>query len=148
MQVGCDLVDVGRFSAAMRRRDGMRRRVFSPTELADVRRGGVDEGSAVELERLAARFAVKEATRKALRDLRLGFTAVEVRRGPGGAPLLYVDGEPSDLVVSMSHDAGMAMAVVVDPGSGSTAPDGTGPGIAGIRADRAADDPADAKPPG
>ncbi len=115
MRVGCDLVDVARFGAAMARRAGMRERVFSPVERADARRGGVAEGSEVELERLAARFAAKEATRKALGNLRLGFTAVEVRREPDGAPRLYVHGEPSSLQVSMSHDAGMAMAVVVGP---------------------------------
>ncbi len=115
MQVGCDLVDIERFRAAMTRRAGMRTRVFSAVELADARRGGVPEGSEVELERLAARFAAKEATRKALGNLRLGFTAVEVRCEPDGAPRLFVDGELSPLSVSMSHDGGMAMAVVVGP---------------------------------
>lgn len=115
MQVGCDLVDVARFTAAMARRDGMRDRVFSPIEQADARRGGVDEGSPVELERLAARFAAKEATRKALGNLRLGLTAVEVRCRPDGSPQLFLDGEPSILSVSLSHDGGMAMAVVAGP---------------------------------
>lgn len=93
----------------------MRARVFSAVEVADAQRGGVTEGSDVELDRLAARFAAKEATRKALGDLRLGFTDVEVRCDPDGAPRLFVDGEPSSLSVSMSHDGGMAMAVVVGP---------------------------------
>ncbi len=100
----------------------MRTRVFSVVELADVRRGGVDEGSDVELQRLAARFAAKEATRKALGDLRLGFTAVEVRCDPDGAPRLFVDGEPSPLSVSLSHDGGMAMAVVAGPAAAPTSP--------------------------
>lgn len=115
MRVGCDLVDVDRFTAAMARRAGMRRRVFSPAELADARRGGVEEGSPTELQRLAARFAAKEAARKALNDLRLGFTTVEVRCDPDGAPRLWLHGQPSTLSVSLSHDAGMAMAIVVGP---------------------------------
>lgn len=115
MLVGCDLVDVARFSAAMARRAGMRDRVFTAVEQADARRGGVAEGSPVELERLAARFAAKEAARKALGDLRLGLTTVEVRCRDDGAPRLFVDDAPSTLSVSLSHDAGMALAVVVGP---------------------------------
>lgn len=115
MRVGCDVVDLDRFGAALARRAGMRDRLFTAREQADARRGGVATGSEVELERLAARFAAKEAARKALGDLRLAFHATEVRRQADGSPRLWIDGQPSDLSVSMSHDGGVAMAVVVGP---------------------------------
>ena len=110
---GCDIVDVGRLSAAIERREGFLARVFTPRELEDVRRGGTAAGSLVERERLAARFAAKEATRKALSDLRLPLHAVEIRTTDDGAPQLWIRGERSTLACSLSHDAGIAMAVVV-----------------------------------
>lgn len=110
---GCDLVDIARLGAAIDRRPALLERVFTPRELSDCRRDGVQPGSEVERARLAARFAAKEATRKALGDLRLPFHAVEVRTTDDGAPVLFLHGEPSSLACSLSHDAGVAMAVVV-----------------------------------
>jgi holo-[acyl-carrier protein] synthase len=110
---GCDVVDVARLSAAIDRRDGLLERVFTQREIADARRGGAEPGSPTERARLAARFAAKEATRKALGDLRLPFHAVEVRSAASGAPELFLHGERSELSCSLSHDAGVAMAVVV-----------------------------------
>jgi holo-[acyl-carrier protein] synthase len=110
---GCDVVDVGRLAAALDRRAGLLSRVFTQREIDDARRGGVSPGSDTERQRLAARFAAKEATRKALGQLRLPFHAVEVRSAPTGAPHLWLHGEPSTLTCSLSHDAGVAMAVVV-----------------------------------
>lgn len=109
---GCDLVEVARLACAIDRRAGLVARVFTEREQADARRGGVRSGSATEHARLAARFAAKEATRKALGDLRLPFHAVEVRRQADGAPQLWVGGEPSPLSCSLSHDGGVAIAVV------------------------------------
>ncbi len=113
LRAGCDLVDIARLSAAIDRRPALLARVFTDRELVDARRGGVAAGSEVERARLAARFAAKEATRKALGDLRLPFHAVEVRTTEDGAPVLYLHGEPAPLACSLSHDGGMAMAVVV-----------------------------------
>ncbi|HEX9888375.1 MAG TPA: 4'-phosphopantetheinyl transferase superfamily protein [Nitriliruptorales bacterium] len=112
VRIGCDVVGVARLGAKLQRTPGLRRRLFTDRELVDAERGGVDPSSSVALERLAARFAAKEATRKALGDLRLGFHDTEIRTGPDGAPHLYVHGRPSGLSVSLSHDAGVAMAVV------------------------------------
>ena len=113
LRTGCDLVDIARLSAAIDRRPALLARVFTERELRDARRGGVAAGSEVERARLAARFAAKEATRKALGELRLPFHAVEVRTAEDGAPLLYLHGEPAQLACSLSHDGGLAMAVVV-----------------------------------
>jgi holo-[acyl-carrier protein] synthase len=109
---GCDVVNVARLSGAIDRRAGLVERVFTDRERTDARRGGVRAGSATEHARLAARFAAKEATRKALGDLRLPFRAVEVRRRADGAPQLWVRGERSPLSCSLSHDGGVAFAVV------------------------------------
>lgn len=111
-RVGCDVVDVARLSDRLDRRPALLTRVFTRTERADARRGGVAPGSPTERARLAARFAAKEATRKALGDLRLGFHATEVRTDPFGAPRLYLHGVPADASLSLSHDGGVAMAVV------------------------------------
>ena len=113
LAAGCDVVDVARLSAVIDRRDGFLARVFTERELADARRGGADAGSEVERARLAARFAAKEATRKALGDLQLPFHATEVRTAPSGAPELFVHGRRSGLTCSLSHDGGVAMALVV-----------------------------------
>jgi phosphopantetheinyl transferase (holo-ACP synthase) len=87
--------------------------VFTDAEVADCTRGGVALESPTGRARLAARFAAKEAARKALGDLRLPFHAVEVRRAPSGAPELHLHGSPVGWSCSLSHDAGIALAVVV-----------------------------------
>lgn len=113
--VGCDVVSVRRIAETLARRQHFRSRVFTPRELSDARRGGVGEGTVTEHERLAARFAAKEAARKALGDLSLGFHDTEVRTDARGAPTLYVRGEPSSLTLSLSHDGDVAFAVVAGP---------------------------------
>ena len=124
---GCDLVDIARLSAAIDRRPGFADQVFTARERADASRGGAGPGSEVERARLAARFAAKEATRKALGDLRLPFHAVEVRTAATGAPELFLHGEPAGLSCSLSHDAGVAMAVVVGVRPDPAHPTDTGP---------------------
>ena len=114
---GCDVVDISRLAEVIDRRPGFVGRVFTERERDDARRGGVEDGSWVQTSRLAARFAAKEATRKALGALDLGFQAVEVRSEPDGAPRLWVRGRPSGLACSLSHDAGVALAVVVGSAS-------------------------------
>lgn len=110
---GCDVVDVARLAAVADRRPGFVARVFTDAEIADCTRGGVALTSPTGRARLAARFAAKEAARKALGQLRLPFHAAEVRRAAGGAPQLYLHGRPSALACSLSHDAGVALAFVV-----------------------------------
>jgi len=138
LRTGCDLMDIARLSAVIDRRPAVLARVFTERELRDARRGGVAAGSEVERARLAARFAAKEAARKALGDLRLPFHAVEVRTGRDGAPRLFLHGAPAGLACSMSHDGGLAMAVVV----GMDVPSSTeaaGPGETARPAARPAD---------
>jgi holo-[acyl-carrier protein] synthase len=108
--MGCDVVDIARFAESLTRRPGFLDRVFTVQERADATRD--DAPMATVHARLAARFAAKEATRKALGDLRLPFHAAEVRTEPDGAPHLYLNGEPALASLSLSHDGGIAMAVV------------------------------------
>lgn len=117
--VGLDLVDVPRLAAALARRPGMRARLFTERELAD---------ASDRPERLAARFAAKEATWKAL-GVGLGATGfhdVSVARGPDGRPELVLSGRAARLAderglttwwVSLSHTEGLAGAVVMGESS-------------------------------
>jgi holo-[acyl-carrier protein] synthase len=83
---------------------------------------GADPGRSAE--RLAARFAAKEAAVKVLRprDARPEWRSIEVRRDPGGWCELVLTGSAAELAreasinslsVSLSHEGDMANAVVV-----------------------------------
>ncbi len=88
--VGIDAVDVARFSLILRRRENFEERVFTPLERSTC--GGAPS-------RLAARFAAKEATMKAL-GVGLGafgFHDVWVEREPSGRPTLRVEGRAAAL---------------------------------------------------
>jgi holo-[acyl-carrier protein] synthase len=93
--------------------------VYSPTEVADSTSGGT-----LDPERLAARFAAKEATFKVLRvgDQPVSWQDVEVVAQAGGWPELRVSGNAATLVatngirglaLSLTHDRGYAAAVVI-----------------------------------
>ena len=109
--VGIDVVDVERFAATLRRTPALLDRLFTATE------------QDLPPASLAARFAAKEAIAKALgAPVGLRWTDVTVVRGPDGAPSLDVRGtvaaRAADLGVdrfhvSLSHDAGIASAVVI-----------------------------------
>jgi phosphopantetheine--protein transferase-like protein len=115
--VGCDVVDVARMRLLLTERSGARDRIFTPGELADSVRGGVAEDGDVAVERLAARFAAKEAARKALAGRGPSLTAIEVRTDAAGAPSVWIGGVRTRLACSLSHDAGIALAVVVGDSS-------------------------------
>ncbi|MBX6765714.1 MAG: holo-ACP synthase, partial [Actinomadura rubrobrunea] len=109
--VGVDVVDVARFERALARTPGLRDRLFTERE----------RGLAVQS--LAARFAAKEAVAKALGAPRgLRWTDAEVRRADDGRPTLRVTGTVARAAadrgvthwhVSLSHDGGIATAVVI-----------------------------------
>lgn len=113
--VGLDLVDVERFAQVLRRRPRVLNRLFTSREIADANH---------RPERLAARFAAKEATWKVL-GVGLGavrFRDVEVCRDPSGAPSLRLsDGAArrgdelgvNSWLVTLSHSALSAGAVVI-----------------------------------
>jgi holo-[acyl-carrier protein] synthase len=101
------------------------RRLFTPREAEDA---GTDP--LLRVERLAARFAAKEAAIKAfgLADVGVNWHDLEVERLPGGAPVLRVHGRTAQVLrargvahwaLSLSHDGDHAVAVVaiVQPAS-------------------------------
>jgi holo-[acyl-carrier protein] synthase len=120
IRVGLDLVSVqtvaDSLSAHGERYLG---RVYSAGELADCR-----TGDTVDPQRLAARFAAKEAAFKVLRvgDEAVAWTDVEVVRDSAGWVGLSLSGRAatlaeaagiSELAVSLSHEQGCAAAVVI-----------------------------------
>ena len=109
--VGIDVVDIARFAQSLERTPSMRERLFTP---------GERERS---LSSLAARFAAKEALAKALgAPTGMGWLDAEIVNETTGDPRFDIRGSvlarANDLGVatvhvSMSHDAGIASAVVV-----------------------------------
>lgn len=121
--IGVDVVDVERFARALERTPALKKRLFGPLDVADIGSGRA------EVLSLAARFAAKEATLKALRGNIPGFSwhDVQVSRMPGHAPTLSLDGgalaRSEELGItswnlSMSHDGPVAVAFVVASGGG------------------------------
>lgn len=116
--IGTDVVDLDRFRLALRRTPTMVERVFTEGERAYALR------KRDPTERLAARFAVKEATMKAL-GVGLGafkFYDVEVIKARSGEPSLSLSGRAVALAeargitswkVSITHSDLIAMAVVI-----------------------------------
>jgi holo-[acyl-carrier protein] synthase len=109
--VGIDVVDVARFGATLERTPRLRGRLFTDVE------------AVLPLASLAARFAAKEALAKALgAPVGLQWHDAEVHTGADGRPHLVMRGTvaaraerlgASRTHVSLSHDAGIASAVVV-----------------------------------
>jgi holo-[acyl-carrier protein] synthase len=112
--VGIDVVDIARFAAALARTPRLRERLFTPAERD------------LPVRSLAARFAAKEAVAKALGapgDLRWhDCVVVGARSAP---PALEVSGSVAARAaalgvtrwhLSLSHDGGVATALVVAEG--------------------------------
>nr|WP_204331820.1 holo-ACP synthase [Geodermatophilus sabuli] len=128
--VGIDVVPVARFAESLTRTPGLRDRLFTAAEQRTPS-GGPRTG-----ESLAARFAAKEAMVKALGapgDLR--WHDAEVVTGENGRPHLRVRGTVAGRAaalgitswhLSLSHDGGIASAVVVAEGlARGSEPEGT-----------------------
>ena len=106
--VGIDVVDVERFRESLERTPGLLERLFTPAER---------ELSVISL---AARFAAKEALAKALSaPMGLQWHDAEVIKSASGAPSFLLRDSVASAVdgakvhLSLSHDAGIASAVVV-----------------------------------
>ena len=109
--LGVDIVSISRFETALQRTPRLSQRLFTEAERA------------LPAASLAATFAAKEAVAKALGAPRgLQWHDVEVRRGEDGRPALAVTGTVAAAAsqqrvqhwhLSISHDAGMAVVVVV-----------------------------------
>ena len=109
--VGIDVVDVERFGESLARTPGLSARLFTPSEASR------------PLASLAARFAAKEALAKALgAPGGMHWHDAEVVSESTGRPLFSLSGSVaaraaelgvSSVHRSLSHDAGIASAVVV-----------------------------------
>ncbi|HET8890349.1 MAG TPA: holo-ACP synthase [Candidatus Angelobacter sp.] len=117
---GVDIAEVGRIKAAVERfGERFLRRVFTPAEVRYCM------GKPNAAERLAARFAAKEAGMKAIgTGLRHGVTwqDVEVLRVPGQRPVLKFNGKAAEFAdrlgckrthLSLSHTKEQAIAHVI-----------------------------------
>jgi holo-[acyl-carrier protein] synthase len=118
--LGLDLVEVARLRSVRERRgERFLRRVFTETEIeACLNRADPDPS-------LAARFAAKEAGMKALGTGwadGVRWQDLEVVSAPGSAPRMTLRGRAADCAaalgaefvqLSLTHDAGVAAAVVV-----------------------------------
>ncbi|HEX7739825.1 MAG TPA: holo-ACP synthase [Marmoricola sp.] len=109
--VGIDVVDIGRFEESITRTPRLIDKLFTAAE------------AELPLSSLAARFAAKEAIAKALgAPGDLEWHDAEVVRDDSGQPRFVVRGTVAarlaalgggDISLSLSHDAGIAAAIVV-----------------------------------
>ena len=106
--IGIDVVNIARFLESLERTPGLREKLFTESEQSK------------SAQSLAARFAAKEALYKALSPSHgLHWHDAEVINQPNGKPEFLFRGEIADLVdgaqvhLSLSHDAGIASAMVV-----------------------------------
>jgi holo-[acyl-carrier protein] synthase len=117
--LGIDLVDVRRIRDSLQAfGDRFERRLFTDQEIMDA-----GDDPIVKSERLAARFAAKEAALKAfaLGSQGVSWRELEVARRSDGAPVLRVHGKAAlhlqqigatHWALSLSHDGDQAIAIV------------------------------------
>jgi holo-[acyl-carrier protein] synthase len=115
--IGVDLVDVERVKRLLSRRKTFVERVFTSGEIAYC------ENQASPAECYAARWAAREACRKALGGIReMRWQDVRVERAPTGAPRLALAGSSrarmdalgaTDVLVALTHERRMAAAFCV-----------------------------------
>jgi holo-[acyl-carrier protein] synthase len=123
LRIGIDLVSVDavRESVAVHGEHYLAR-IYTEREVRDC-----TTPAGPDPERLAARFAAKEAALKVLRPGEVGvpWPEIEVLRRPGGwvelelsgtAARLAADAGISELSLSLTHEAGFASAVVIAAG--------------------------------
>jgi holo-[acyl-carrier protein] synthase len=109
--IGIDVVDIERFCQTLERTPGLRERLFTASERT------------LPPASLAARFAAKEALAKALgAPAGLHWHDCEIVKDEEGRPVFALRGTVADraaqqragaLHLSLSHDAGIASAMVV-----------------------------------
>ena len=114
LQVGIDIVEIARIEQSLLRfGDRFRRRVYTERELRETNERGPS---------LAARFAAKEATIKALGETKIALHEIEVVRETDARPELRLRGRAAaraaalgvaELALSLSHSREYAVATVV-----------------------------------
>ena len=122
LRVGLDLVEVSTVAESLRgaHREHYLERVYTDREVATC----TGPSGEVEPQRLAARFAAKEAALKALPGAGEGvpLTQIEVVEDPAGGVTLALAGRAAELfdasgaaeiALSLTHEGGFAAATVV-----------------------------------
>jgi len=116
--IGIDIVEIKEIEESIQN-DAFQRKVFTPAEINAVER------YRNKAEHLAGKFAVKESFMKAIgAGLRqeVWFTQIEVLNDESGKPQVQVTGEAKERLersgaknihISISHSAGVAVAVVI-----------------------------------
>ena len=130
--IGVDIVEIARLKDALRRTPELASRLFTPAELTWALRLRAPTAS------LAGCFAAKEALAKVLgAPVGLHWTDAEVLRNSAGRPFLTVRGTVAAVAhrqgigtwhVSLSHDGGMCIAMVVGELAGAHSEHGQAPG--------------------
>ncbi|WP_394827911.1 holo-ACP synthase [Pendulispora albinea] len=120
LRVGIDLVRVSRIAESLEHfGERFLHRIFTDAEVAYA-----TAAPAHTPERLAARFAAKEAAMKALAlaDGGIGWRQIEVQRSPSGDCSLLLHGDAlaharasgvTEMAVSLSHEGDYATAIVI-----------------------------------
>jgi len=113
--IGVDLVDIARFERSVARTPRLLERLFTPAERE------------LPLRSLAARYAAKEALIKALGGSDgVHWAEIDIAKEASGAPRFVLSGSTAAVVgdrgistvhLSMSHDAGFAIANVIAEGA-------------------------------
>jgi holo-[acyl-carrier protein] synthase len=127
MRMGFDLVQISTVAQSLERfGEAYERRIFTEGELHYAR-----SGNALAAQRLAARFAAKEAVMKALQlsEAGVGWRDIEVIKRPSGDCDIALHGQAAEfadaagarqILLSMSHDgdyAGANVCVLFAPGT-------------------------------
>ncbi len=125
--IGIDIVDIGRIEALLSRYGNrFTERVFTEAEASYAQQ------SVKRAERLAGRFAVKEAVLKAFgtgKSQGIRWRDVETVRGPMGRPKVILYGNAINFMnklnadtihVTIAHDGGKAVAFVIIETAGGT----------------------------
>jgi holo-[acyl-carrier protein] synthase len=120
-RIGVDLVSISDVESALKSHaERYLARIYTARELGDCKQGGQ-----VSAQRLAARFAAKEATLKVLRpaDEAIPWREIEVVGGHAGSPVglklagraaeKALEADVTSLALTVTHEAGLASAVVV-----------------------------------
>ncbi len=120
IHVGLDLVSVAQVLETLEGPLGARylARIYTDSEIGDCR---TNDG--IDAQRLAARFAAKEATLKMLAEGEgIPLRDIEVEREPSGAVRLMLHGQAAqraadvgvvEIALSLTHEDGYAAAVVI-----------------------------------
>ena len=121
-RVGTDIVYIPRIAVALNRfGDRFLQRIYTPLEQQDC---GYGDAPSYKIEKLAGRWAAKEAVVKALGTGFAGirYTDIEIRRLPGQAPQVFLDASAKvqtsalgecQWQLSISHDRDYAIATAI-----------------------------------